>query len=236
MNCVACVLGCIWICLASAAHAGVEVDPDPRAPQVVIDVDSARPGGSGGHQSGGGSTAPPTTPPIISCPVDPVTGIYGCRDVVPEPDVDRPEPTEADVLRATRTIGLPSLKVNVQPADKTLVNVLTVLYTEPQPFERSVTLLSYDVDISAKPVSYLWVHGDGTDQQTTSPGGRYPSMDVTHRYQHPKKNARVQVNVTYQVRYRIDGRAWETIGQHLTASGPAVQLDVVEAAPVLTKP
>ena len=42
--------------------------------------------------------------------------------------------------------------------------------------------------------------------------------------------------MTYRVRYRVDGGAWNTIGQTLLASGPAAELEVKEAAPVLTKP
>lgn len=237
MRRVACLLGCLLIQLmATPAFAGVDVNPDPRTPVVVIDVDTVAPSPppSAKQPSGGGE--PPITPPIISCPVDPVTGIYGCRDVAEDPPEPAPEPTEADIIRATRTIGLPSLKVNVQPTDTTLVNVPTVLYAEPRPFERTVTLLGYEVDLVAEPVTYRWIHGDGTDQHTSGPGARYPSMEVTHRYQRPKKGARVQVNVTYEVRYRINSGQWQTIGQRLTASGPTVELDVAEAAPVLTTP
>ncbi len=146
------------------------------------------------------------------------------------------ELTEGDVLRAVREIGLPSLRVRIQPGEETLVNIPTIFYTRPQPFERSITLLGFDIDLSASPVRYTWVHDDGTAATTSRPGKPYPAMDVTHRYRRPAEDVRPRVDVTYRVRYRVDGGAWQTIGQTLQASGPAAELDVREAAPVLTKP
>ncbi|MCU1676237.1 MAG: hypothetical protein JWM93_995, partial [Frankiales bacterium] len=118
----------------------------------------------------------------------------------------------------------------------TLVNVDTNMYAEPRPFERSVTLLGFDVDIVAEPVAYAWFPGDGSSRTTDRPGRPYPAMDVTHRYTAPAHDVRVRVDVTYRVRFRVDGGAWRTIEQTLVATGPAAVLDVKDAAPVLTKP
>jgi hypothetical protein len=126
--------------------------------------------------------------------------------------------------------------VRIQPGDETLVNIETIFYTRPQPFERSIALLGFDIDLSAEPVRYTWVHDDGTASTTSRPGKPYPAMDVTHRYREPADDVHPRVDVTYRVRYRVDGGAWQTIGQTLQASGPAAELDVREAAPVLTKP
>lgn len=217
--------------------ADIDVTPDPRDPIIVI-------GGEIPAPSAPNTPVPvqnPTPndeiqPPIVGCRVDEITGIYGCPTTTPpDPGEPRPEPTEGDILRATRTIGLPSLQIKIQPGDETLVNIPTVLYAEPRQFARSVTLLGYEVDLTAAPVSYLWMHGDGTQQETHDPGRPYPAMDVTHRYVRPADDVRPRVDVTYRVRYRIDGGAWQTIGQTLTASGPDAELDVAEAAPVLTK-
>jgi hypothetical protein len=175
--------------------------------------------------------------PFTECQVDPVVGNYGCRTVEPaEPEEDEPELTPGDVLRAVREIGLPSLQVNIQPGDETLVNVPTIFYADPQPFEQSVTLLDFDVDLVAEPVSYRWVHGDGTVDATDRPGQPYPAMDVTYKYRSPADDVQARVDVTYQVRFRVDGGAWQTIAQTLVAAGPATVLDVKDAAPVLAKP
>lgn len=175
--------------------------------------------------------------PIRVCKVDPENNTYGCETVVPADDIDPDEAelTEGDILRAVREIGLPSLPVQIQPGEETLVNIETIFYTRPQPFERSVDLLGFDVDLAATPVSYRWIHGDGTARSTTSPGRPYPAMDVTHRYRKPAEDVDPRVDVTYRVRYRVDGGAWQTLGQTLLASGPVAGLDVKEAAPVLTQ-
>ena len=170
------------------------------------------------------------------CPVDAEMGRYGCRAVTPPDDDDDAELTEGDILNAVREIGLPSLEVQIQPGTSTLVNVETIFYTEPETFDRSVMLLGFDVDLVAKPVRYRWLHGDGTAAITTKPGKPYPSTDVTHRYRQPDEAVNPRVDVTYRVRYRVDGGSWTTIDQTLLASGPTTDLEVKEAAPVLTHP
>lgn len=234
--------------IAAPAHADVEVTPDPREPLIRLDGDELdEPPGSGRSPAGapGGPTGVDANPgprgpvydPITACREDAETGIYGCEG---PPEDEEPEEgrevNDGDVLRATKEIGLPSLKVQIQPGEKTLVNVDTIFYAQPQPFARSVSLLGFDVDVQAEPISYQWVHGDGTIATTTTPGRPYPSKDVTHRYVEPSDDVQARVDVTYRVRYRVDGGAWQTIGQTLLASGPVAELDVEEAAPVMTTP
>ncbi|MBC7630398.1 hypothetical protein [Aeromicrobium sp.] len=173
--------------------------------------------------------------------VDPVIPRYGCRDAVPadpkpEPDPDAPELTQGDILRAVRQIGLPRLQVRVQPGRQTLVNIETIFYTNPQEFRRSISLLGFDIDLLADPLTYRWDHGDGSSAATTRPGRPYPAMDVTHRYRNTANKVNPRVDVTYQVRFRVDGGPWQTLGQTLEATGPTTILEVKEAAPVLTTP
>lgn len=219
--------------------AEVEVEPIKRKPSIRLDGHRVkRPAPKPiriGHPAEPGRD---TSKPMVFCKVDPDSNTYGCRRQAPGDDAPdaAPQITEGDVLRAARTIGLPSLQVRVQPGDKTLVNIPTIFHAEPRPFERSVTLLGFQVDLTAIPINFGWSHGDGTSQDTSGPGRPYPAMDVTHRYTRPADNIKARVDVTYRVRYRIDGSDWQTLRETLTASGPVAQLDVAEAAPVLTKP
>ncbi|AXT85391.1 hypothetical protein C6I20_09465 [Aeromicrobium sp. A1-2] len=173
------------------------------------------------------------------CQVDAVEEIQ-CYAQTPDSeaagDPEGRDLTEGDIVRAVREIGLPSLAVRIQPGDETLVNIPTIFYTLPQEFARNINLLGFNIDLTADPVSYRWVHGDGTTSTTSRPGAPYPALDVTHRYRVPAKAVRPRVDVTYRVHYRVDGGGWQTVGQTLEASGPAAALDVDEAAPVLTKP
>lgn len=239
------VITLLLVLAPGVASAGVDVDPSELSPHLFIDGEEET-SGSGSTDPVGvdGPSAPgqPSTPqtPIVACRVDAELGIYGCRTDQdpedPEPEEGGRELTPGDVLRATREIGLPSLQVQIQPGGKTLVNVPTIFYAQPQPFARSVSLLGFAVDVAAEPVSYQWIHGDGTTATTTTPGTPYPGKDVTHRYRAPADDVQARVDVTYRVRYRVDGGPWQTIGQTLLASGLAAELDVKEAAPVMTTP
>lgn len=221
---------------AVSAQADVEVGPDPGQPGVILDGDRivAPP------ESPESGTTPITSPDPIDTYCEPdVGGVIQCLPRTPDQDdvpSARPEPTEGDILRATREIGLPSLTVKIQPGETTLVNVPTIFHAEPRPFERSVTLLGFDVDLVATPITFHWVHGDGTSQDTSTPGKPYPALDVTHSYLRPADDVMARVDVTYRVQYRVNGQAWQTLNETITASGPVAELDVDEAAPVLTKP
>lgn len=221
----------------SRATAGIDVDPADLRPELYIKAERLTHHRStpSQHQA---ADSKPVPQPIRVCKVDPENDTFGCRVETPQDPAtpDDPELTEGDILNAVREIGLPSLQVRIQPNDETLVNIDTIFYTEPQPFERSVELLGFDIDLQAAPVSYQWVHGDGTIRSTTRPGRPYPEMDVTHRYREPADGVRARVDVTYRVRFRVDDGPWQTLSQTLIASGPAAELDVKEAAPVLTKP
>lgn len=220
--------------------AQVVVKPKPKDAAVRLEVGKQSPRELRSDDRPVGTKGGPKEPryePIVSCRNDATTGIYGCRSVEPgQPGDGDPELTPGDVLRAVREIGLPSLQVKVEPGDATLVNVPTNFYAEPQPFERSVTLLGFDVDVEATPASFLWVHGDGTTRTTAEAGRPYPALDVTHQYTEPADDVQTRVDVTYSVRFRVDGGPWQTIGETLLATGPTTALDVNEAAPVLTRP
>lgn len=156
-----------------------------------------------------------------------------CRGGRP-PDAPKPKLTPDRVLEAVRRIGLPSLQVRVQPDTATLVNFATIFYAEPQTFERTVSLLGFSVDVRAEPSSYRWMFGDGQEATTQSPGAPYPATDITHKYADAHVTVNPRVDVTYEVQYRVDGGAWQALDETLTAQGPATELRIKEATPVLS--
>ncbi len=145
----------------------------------------------------------------------------------------RPTVTAAMVEEAVRRMGLPSLPVHVQPAEATLVNFDTIFFTEPVPFDRSVTLVGYDVRVLAEPVSYGWSFGDGSSMTTQVPGAPYPAKDVVHRYDDAHVTVQPSVDVTYEVTYTVDGGEVQQLGTTLTAQGPSTGLRIREAAALL---
>lgn len=171
---------------------------------------------------------------IENCVITPNT--VDCPDAGPDsPGPPRRQVTEGDVRRAVSEIPMPALDVKVQPAGRTLVNVPTILFTDPDPVRETVTLLGREVDVEATPTRYTWHHGDGTTRTTTRPGRPYPAKDVTHTYRRTADDLRVRVDTTYTVRYRIDGGDWTDLGTTLTATGTPTMVDVDEAAPVLVR-
>lgn len=136
---------------------------------------------------------------------------------------------------AVESLPMPALELNVQPDGPTLVNAPTIFYAEPEPFSASVDLLGHTIEVRAEPVSFVWVHGDGTARSTSTPGKPYPSRDVAHRYMKPAHGVSARVDTVYEVEFSIDGDGWEELDTPLVAVGPSTSIEVQEAAPVLVR-
>src|SRR4051794_26307421 len=91
--------------------------------------------------------------------------------------------TPGMVSAAFRRVSLPESELQVQPPNgRTLVNFDTNFYTHNGEFTRTVTLLGRRVELRIWPARYGWRFGDGQQRWTTTPGDRYPHLEVTHRY------------------------------------------------------
>ncbi|WP_328995667.1 hypothetical protein OG394_13545 [Kribbella sp. NBC_01245] len=145
--------------------------------------------------------------------------------------------TWVDVYNAVRNERAAKKRVVVQPAGRTLVNAETVFSTSGDDWTKyGMVLLGFKVDVEGRPTSYFWKFGDGESLTTKSAGRPYPAKDVTHKYLRKAQRLGVTVTTTYKVRYRVDGGAWQSIEQPLTAVGPATPLGVREAIAVLVDP
>lgn len=149
-------------------------------------------------------------------------------------EAPRPRVTPDLVLNEVRRIGLPALRVYVQPAGDTLVHLDTIFFARPQPFATTVRLLGFMVDVEATPTAYAWAFGDGAVTTTEHPGAAYPQGDITHAYSDAHVTEQASVDATYTVRFRVDGGQWQTIEDTITADGPDTAVTVKEAVPVLT--
>ncbi|MGI8721715.1 MAG: hypothetical protein ACR2JG_05750 [Geodermatophilaceae bacterium] len=145
-----------------------------------------------------------------------------------------PVVTPGRVLEAARRIGLPTLEVQIQPENATLVNFDTIFFAHPQQFGRTIQLLGYRVDVVATPSLYRWSFGDGAVTTTDNPGAPYPAKDIVHKYTDAHVTQHPRVDVTYHVRFRVDGGPWRDIDEPITADGPATALQIKEATPVLS--
>lgn len=143
------------------------------------------------------------------------------------------------VQRAFERLDWPASRLLTQPPNgATLVNLPTILRTtNTRASTRVVTLLGQRITIEARPTSYVWHHGDGTSQETSSPGHAYPGAgyrDVTHTYLRASPGMRLSVDTVYTGRYRVGNRPWIDIPAPRTIDGPVTPLTVRTATPHLT--
>lgn len=141
--------------------------------------------------------------------------------------------TPGMVLAAFRRIPLPASELMVQPpGGRTLVNFDTNFYTDGGEFRRTVTLLGRRVELRIWPASFEWRFGDGESRQTTEPGGRYPNLEITHRYL-SKGRVSPSVDTTYAAQFRVANGPWRDVNGTVTIPGIPEGLRVVTARPVL---
>ncbi|HEY3002411.1 MAG TPA: hypothetical protein VGJ44_08665 [Kribbellaceae bacterium] len=114
------------------------------------------------------------------------------------------------------------------------MNLETNVYAEQRYVDRTVTVLTWPVDVRANPSSYTWSFGDGDEVTTTSLGAPYPDGDVTHTYRERGK-VRISVTLNYDTWYRVPGGQWTPAGI-VSIPGPGTSELVCEARPVLTDP
>lgn len=146
---------------------------------------------------------------------------------------DGPVVTPGLVLEEVRRIGLPAMPVEVPP--ETFVNYDTVVYTEAETFSRTVSMLGFTVDLEATPSEFHWTYDDGTTETTTTAGRPYPAKDITHTWTDAHRTFKPSVDVTYQIRFRVNGGDWQTLGDTITIQGPEGNVRIREATGMLAE-
>ncbi|GEM_PF-904913 len=126
--------------------------------------------------------------------------------------------TLADIQRAFHETPFATPIGTIQPpGGTTLVNLptyfaLTWPDTGYRPGQtRTLTLLGRRVDLHLKLVHHTYDFADGTHQgPTTSPGGPYPTGDITHTYRHPT-TLTPTADTTLTADFRIDTGPWQPL-------------------------
>lgn len=128
----------------------------------------------------------------------------------------------------------PSAVVVQPPGGRTLVNLDTNFYTSnSREQDVEIVLMGRRVVVTARPIAYRWHFGDGTSTTTTSPGARYPNLDVAHVYEQVSEVA-VSVDTQYgDASFTVNGGPPESIPSTIWVVGAAQDLEVVEALPQL---
>ena len=217
---------------APPGETGSAVADGPRSPWAIRMVES-----SCGSSSAGGSCLA-----YVCADPDQVGYIIERRrrdtdgDWIPVGRVcvvpNGPVLTPGRILEEIRRVGLPSMSVQAPP--ETFVNYETVVYTKAATFARTVNLLGFTVDIEATPSQFRWNYDDGGTETTTSAGRPYPATDITHTWTDAHHTFHPSVDVTYQIRYRVNGSNWQPLGDTITAQGPEGDVRIREATGMLT--
>jgi hypothetical protein len=143
------------------------------------------------------------------------------------PEDAMPELTVTDFRR----LPLAPSVLNIQPArPQVLVNMPTIVYTEPTTQTFTTTLLGYPVEVEATPTTFTWDFGDDTDPiTTTSPGHPYPDHDIAQPYTHPGTYT-ITLTTTHAGRYRMAGTTpWLDVAGTATTttlSGPIEAIEI----------
>lgn len=129
--------------------------------------------------------------------------------------------TQADFRR----LPLAAPALTMQP-DRgwVLVNIETIVMTDPAEQTLRTDLLGHGVDVIATPTLYRYDFGDELDPLLThSPGHPWPNHDTFHVYQRPGTR-QITLTTTWKGRYRVDGSpVWRDVdgtAQTSTTSAP----------------
>jgi hypothetical protein len=142
------------------------------------------------------------------------------------PDQALPELTVTDFRR----LPLAPSVLNIQPArPQVLVNMPTIVYTEPTTQTLATTLLGYPIEVEATPTTFTWDFGDDTNPiTTTSPGHPYPDHDIAQPYTRTGTYT-ITLTTTHTGRYRMTGTTpWLTVTGTATTTTPSNPIQATE--------
>lgn len=160
---------------------------------------------------------------IAALSVDPATGVPGAEAIA------------ASVAYEFRRLPLVSGGIVIQPPQGwTLVNVETIVLTDPTPQTFEVTLLGVDVTVVARPTGYSWSFGDDSPALVTAdPGAPWPDQRLTHVYRSAGQRS-ITLTTQWSGAFRVAGTsAWLPITGTAVTVEAAPPLDVREAANTL---
>jgi len=130
-----------------------------------------------------------------------------------------------------RRLPLTSGGIVIQPSRGwTLVNVDTIVLTDPTPATFDTTILGIPVTVRATPTRYSWSFGDDTPPLvTTEPGSEWPNPTVTHAYRTAGTRT-ITLTTQWSGEFRVGGSpTWQPIAGFATTTESAPPLEVRSA-------
>lgn len=234
--------------VGAAPAAAVTWDAEAKDDHIAIRGD-AREDFSGLQSTPGNSTSTRVTNcvPIgngqlrcyaVDLAADPLNGI-AAASVIPA----AAGPTIADIAAAAvtelRRLPIASGGITIQPSRGwTLVNLDTIVLTNPAPQTFDTTVLGVPVTVRALPTRYSWDFGDGTAPLvTTQPGRAWPDPTVSHVYRNPGTRT-VTLTTQWSGQFLVGGSTtWQPIAgvATTTETAPAIEVRAAENS-LVTRP
>lgn len=147
---------------------------------------------------------------------------FDCRPVSEANSTSAAEPVVITVTqRDFASMPVKPLEASAGPPDGWLpVNMLNVLYADPEDQVLETELLDTPVSVRATPTSYHWDLGDGNTITTDNPGEPYPSTEISATYAQEGWYD-ITLTTTFSGQFSVDGGPWQDIdGTIEVASDP----------------
>jgi PKD repeat protein len=229
---------------AAPASAGTRWDGTVGDDHLIVGASRTSPGTSGSVASGSGSGSTIVTNCVpmennqLRCySYDPAAPVSAGIMAVTVDAATGPSPAAIAASAATqfRRLPLTSGGIVIQPSRGwTLVNVDTIVLTDPTPAVFDTTILGIPVTVRATPTRYSWSFGDDTPPLvTTEPGAEWPDPTVTHAYRTAGTRT-ITLTTQWSGEFRIAGSpTWQPIAGVATTAESAPPLEVRSATNVL---
>jgi len=223
---------------AAPASAATRWDGTAGDDHLIVGANRTSPGSSGSAAPGSGSTIVTNCVPMennqLRC--------YSYDSAAPDSaavtavTVDAATGPSAAAIAASaatefRRLPLTSGGIVIQPSRGwTLVNVETIVLTDPTPATFDTTILGIPVTVRATPTRYSWSFGDDTPPLvTTEPGSEWPNPTVTHAFRTAGTRT-ITLTTQWSGEFRVGGSpTWQPIAGFATTTESAPPLEVRSA-------
>src|SRR5690625_1972312 len=153
---------------------------------------------------------------------------HGAFDFRPVSEANSTSAAEPVVITVTQrdfaSMPVKPLEASAGPPDGWLpVNMLNVLYTDPEEQVLDVELLDTPVSVRATPTSYHWDLGDGNTISTDNPGEPYPSTEISATYTQEGWYD-ITLTTTFSGQFSVDGGPWQDIDGTIEVASEPIPL------------
>src|SRR5690625_2867092 len=150
---------------------------------------------------------------------------FDCRPVSEANSTSAAEPVVITVTqRDFASMPVTPLEASAGPPDGWLpVNMLNVLYADPEEQVLETELLDTPVAVRATPSSYHWDLGDGNTITTNNPGEPYPSTEISATYTQEGWYD-ITLTTTFSGQFSVEGGPWQDIDGTIEVASEPIPL------------